>query len=246
MTAGPPPREAWQAAGAGQNTRAQRVGAAIVLLLLAAIAIVVFIIAMRGKSVAGPFVQSMYVPDYDQLVPHSPYVQQDIQRIRELFVLPDNSGGDNKSYNEYAITSGAPLTDKDLQGERLRNFEACQSKDIAIFFIAANGVVDDEGRPGLQSSDGKVNFLEELLAEIQAISASTKLVFLDAGQIGEDYLDGKPVNPFPFRASPVVEGQSRRQEFLRRQLVGYQLSRSFSVVDRFLYTSGVSVWRFDI
>jgi hypothetical protein len=54
MTAGPPPREAWQAARAGQSTKAQRIGIAIFLLLLAAIAVIVFVFTMRGPSVPSP------------------------------------------------------------------------------------------------------------------------------------------------------------------------------------------------
>ena len=92
MTAGPPPREAWQAASAGQSTKAQRIGIAIFLLLFAAIAVVIFVLTMGGPSVPRPFVQAMYVLDYDQLVAHSPYVQQDIQRIHDLFEPADDSG----------------------------------------------------------------------------------------------------------------------------------------------------------
>ncbi len=208
MTAGPPSREAWQAASAGQSTKAQRIGIAIFLLLFAAIAVVVFAITMRGRSVSRPFVQSMYVPDYDQLVAHSPYVQQDIQRIRDLFQSPDDPGGNNSAYNEYAVTSGAPLTDQQLQGERLKNFAACKSKDIAIFYIAANGVVDGNGQPGLLSSDGNFNRLDELMSQIQTISGSTKLIFIDAGQVSDDYLNGQSVNEFPFALHRLLAAKS--------------------------------------
>ncbi len=208
MTAGPPPREAWQAARAGQNTKAQRIGTAIFLLLFAAIAVIVFVITMRGRSVSRPFVQSMYVPDYDQLVAHSPYVQQDIQRIRDLFEPPADSGGNNSAYNEYKLSSGAPLTNQQLQSERVKNFAACKSKDIAIFYIAANGVVDGDGQPGLLSSDRNFNRLDELMSQIQAISASTKLVFIDAGQVSDDYLNGQSVNEFPFAMHRLMAAKS--------------------------------------
>ncbi len=197
MTAALPRREAWQAASPGHTTKAQRIGTAILLLLFAAIAVTVFAFTVRGRTVANPFVQSMYVPDYDQLVAHSPYVQKDIQRFGDLFEPPEDSGENNPAYNVYAISTGLPLTDTHLQSERIRNFAACQSKDIAIFYIAANGVVDSDGHPGLMSSDGRIDRLDELMLQIQAISASTKLVFIDAGQVSEDYVNGQLINEFP-------------------------------------------------
>lgn len=174
------------------------------MVTLTVIAVVAFWIWYLLLPLFDPGVQMVYLPitDYEVLgaIP-VPYAEEDIEGLKAL---------DHILKSDRAVEGGGPRvlrdfqTAADLQGLVTVLQDAVGgSSDILLFYLRAQGISDD-GQAYVLCADydpskpGTGRYpLKEVLRQIHACRAGTKLLILDAGQIDHDPRMGMIVNEFP-------------------------------------------------
>ncbi len=213
----PVAKHRWQqSVQASPKTRRYRVISGIVLLTLAVAATLFWISKWLPTSKPLAYFRVMYVPYYDKFDVQARYSSIDIGRLESLL---------NSSDDDRAIFSAVKIQSNQVTNifdQTRQELEKCKQHDVAIFYIAAHGICDNQGAPCLLTPDSgphdsgsySSTELKPLLDQIHLLKVSNKLLLLDAGQLNTDFERGMAINGFLFALHQLIKTKEFNDEDL--------------------------------